>query len=63
MQHLKRLVLHSPVVLKLEEGDLPAEDRLTQYHIKWVELVLCTYMYGLFAGAPVKISIFSSTLS
>jgi ATP-dependent RNA helicase DDX56/DBP9 len=31
---LKKLMLHNPVTLKLEEGDLPPLDQLTQYHIR-----------------------------
>ena len=31
---LKRLMLHSPVILKLQESQLPDSDRLTQYVIK-----------------------------
>lgn len=31
---MKKIILHNPVILKLEEPDLPELDRLTQYHIK-----------------------------
>ncbi|XP_022080556.1 probable ATP-dependent RNA helicase DDX56 [Acanthaster planci] len=31
---LKRLVLHNPITLKLEESQLPDMDQLTQYHVK-----------------------------
>ncbi|XP_077992489.1 putative ATP-dependent RNA helicase DDX56 [Glandiceps talaboti] len=37
VQTLKKLVLHNPVVLKLEESQLPESDRLSQYHIKCKE--------------------------
>ncbi|XP_033113374.1 probable ATP-dependent RNA helicase DDX56 [Anneissia japonica] len=31
---LKKLVLHNPVILKLEDSDLPDTDQLMQYHVK-----------------------------
>ncbi|XP_038071107.1 probable ATP-dependent RNA helicase DDX56 [Patiria miniata] len=31
---LKKLVLHNPITLKLEESQLPDMDQLTQYHVK-----------------------------
>ncbi|CAH3151926.1 unnamed protein product [Porites lobata] len=31
---LKKLVLHNPVILKLQESQLPSDDKLTQYFIK-----------------------------
>ncbi|XP_071793822.1 probable ATP-dependent RNA helicase DDX56 [Asterias amurensis] len=34
---LKKLVLHNPVTLKLEESQLPDVDQLTQYHVKCTE--------------------------
>ncbi|XP_013419263.1 probable ATP-dependent RNA helicase DDX56 isoform X1 [Lingula anatina] len=34
---LKKLVLHNPVILKLEESQLPETNQLTQYHIKCEE--------------------------
>lgn len=34
---MKKLILHNPVVLKLEEPELPQMDQLTQYHIKCEE--------------------------
>ncbi|XP_070539985.1 probable ATP-dependent RNA helicase DDX56 [Ptychodera flava] len=34
---LKKLILHNPVILKLEESQLPESNRLTQYHIKCKE--------------------------
>ncbi|XP_078669094.1 putative ATP-dependent RNA helicase DDX56 isoform X2 [Branchiostoma floridae x Branchiostoma belcheri] len=37
VQALKKLILHNPVTLKLEESQLPEADRLTQYHIKCEE--------------------------
>ncbi|RWS09065.1 putative ATP-dependent RNA helicase DDX56-like isoform X2 [Dinothrombium tinctorium] len=37
IKDLKKLVLQSPVILKLEEPDLPDSDRLTQYHIQCEE--------------------------
>ena len=34
VKNLKKLCLHNPVVLKLEEPELPESDRLIQYHIE-----------------------------
>lgn len=34
---LKKIVLHNPVILKLEEPELPSLDRLTQYHVNCEE--------------------------
>eukprot|EP00731_Ephydatia_muelleri_P020411 Em0013g138a len=34
VQTVRKLVLHNPVVLKLEESDLPESTRLAQYHIR-----------------------------
>ncbi|XP_019864377.1 PREDICTED: probable ATP-dependent RNA helicase DDX56 [Amphimedon queenslandica] len=34
---LKKVVLHQPVTIKLEESELPQDDRLTQYHIQCLE--------------------------
>ena len=37
VKNLKKLCLHNPVVLKLEEPELPESDRLIQYHIECEE--------------------------
>ena len=42
VRSIKRLMLHNPVIIKLEETSLPDTTQLTQYHIKYV---LSTYMY------------------
>ncbi|KAG1655032.1 putative ATP-dependent RNA helicase DDX56 [Nymphon striatum] len=34
VKSLKKILLHSPVILKLEEPHLPQTEQLTQYHIK-----------------------------
>lgn len=34
---LKKLILRNPVILKLQESDLPQSEQLTQYHIKCEE--------------------------
>lgn len=34
VKDLKKLVLHNPITLKLEESQLPETDQLAQYHIK-----------------------------
>lgn len=37
VEAIKKLVLHNPVILKLEEPELPASSQLTQYHLKCEE--------------------------
>lgn len=44
---IKRLVLHNPVVLKLEEPELPESDQLMQYHIKCEEEDKFVLIYAL----------------
>ena len=36
VRSIKRLMLHNPVIIKLEETSLPDTTQLTQYHIKYV---------------------------
>ena len=36
VKSIKKLVLHNPVIVKLEETNLPDSSQLTQYHIKLV---------------------------
>merc|ERR1711892_876424 len=45
---LKKLVLHNPVVLKLQEPQLPDSSQLTQYVIKLEEEEKFTLIYALF---------------
>lgn len=45
---IKKLVLHNPAILKLEEPELPESDRLTQYHIKCEEEDKFVLIYALF---------------
>ena len=42
VRSIKRLMLHNPVIIKLEETSLPDTTQLTQYHIKYVR---SKYMY------------------
>lgn len=44
---IKRLVLHNPAILKLEEPELPESDRLMQYHIKCEEEDKFVLIYAL----------------
>ncbi|XP_014673958.1 PREDICTED: probable ATP-dependent RNA helicase DDX56 [Priapulus caudatus] len=44
---LKKLVLHNPVILKLEESQLPEAGQLTQYHIKCEEVEKFVLIYSL----------------
>lgn len=37
VKDLKKLILHNPVILKLEEPELPESDKLIQYHIQCEE--------------------------
>ncbi len=48
VEKLKRLVLHNPVVLRLEEPQLPPCTQLTQYQIKLEEEDKFVLMYALF---------------
>lgn len=50
VKNLKKLVLHNPVVLKLQEPELPESDKLIQYHIQCEEeekFVLLNAMFKL----------------
>ncbi|OQV14810.1 putative ATP-dependent RNA helicase DDX56 [Hypsibius exemplaris] len=44
---LKKLFLHNPVTLKLEESQLPESDQLTQYHIKCDETEKFVLIYAM----------------
>jgi len=48
VQSLKKLVLRNPVILKLEEPELPDSSQLTQYHIKCEEQDKFVILYTLF---------------
>ncbi|GAB6023312.1 putative ATP-dependent RNA helicase ddx56 [Chamberlinius hualienensis] len=48
VQQLKKLILHNPVILKLEEPELPVSDQLTQYLIKCEETDKFVIIYTLF---------------
>ncbi|XP_054168782.1 probable ATP-dependent RNA helicase DDX56 [Oppia nitens] len=55
---LKKLCLHNPVVLKLEEPELPQSDRLIQYHIECDEedkfvLITSLFKLGLIRGKTI----------
>lgn len=45
---LKKLVLHNPVILKLEEPELPDASQLIQYHINCEEMEKFVVLYALF---------------
>ncbi|KAG8182374.1 hypothetical protein JTE90_010738 [Oedothorax gibbosus] len=47
VKNIKKLVLHNPVILKLEEPELPESDRLVQYHIKCEEEDKFVLIYAL----------------
>ncbi|PRD20543.1 UNVERIFIED_CONTAM: ATP-dependent RNA helicase DDX56 [Trichonephila clavipes] len=47
VKKVKKLILHNPVVLKLEEPELPESDQLTQYHIKCEEEDKFVLIYAL----------------
>ncbi|KAF5289485.1 hypothetical protein FQR65_LT11859 [Abscondita terminalis] len=47
VKNLKSLVLHNPVVLKLEEPDLAPTSQLTHYHLQAEELDKATILYAL----------------
>lgn len=44
---LKKLLLHDPVTLKLQEAQLPSSSQLMQYHIKCLEEDKYTLIYAL----------------
>nr|KAG5690428.1 hypothetical protein BaRGS_026475 [Batillaria attramentaria] len=55
---LKKMVLHNPVILKLEESQLPETSQLTQYHIKCEQedkfaLVAALLKLGLIRGKSI----------
>lgn len=55
---LKKMVLHNPVILKLEESQLPEASQLTQYHIKCeheekFSLVAALLKLGLIRGKSI----------
>lgn len=47
VKSLKKLILSNPVILKLEESQLPSSSQLTQYHIKCEEEDKFVLMYSL----------------
>ncbi|CAG2108365.1 unnamed protein product [Medioppia subpectinata] len=59
VKNLKKLCLHNPVVLKLEEPELPESDQLLQYHIECDEeeekfvLVNSLFKLGLIRGKTI----------
>ncbi|EDV22728.1 uncharacterized protein TRIADDRAFT_58595 [Trichoplax adhaerens] len=48
VKSLRKLVLHNPVVLKLQESQLPEQDRLDQYFIKCNEEDKFLLIYAMF---------------
>ncbi|KAK7109234.1 probable ATP-dependent RNA helicase DDX56 [Littorina saxatilis] len=55
---LKKMVLHNPVILKLEESQLPESSQLTQYHVKCevddkFTLVVALLKLGLIRGKTI----------
>ncbi|UXI19948.1 neural Wiskott-Aldrich syndrome protein-like [Sarcoptes scabiei] len=59
VKELKKLFLHNPIILKLEEPDLPESDRLLQYHIEVVDdeekfvLINALLKLGLIVGKSI----------
>lgn len=59
VRELKKLVLHNPVILKLEEPDLPESEKLLQYHIEVFEdeekfvLINALFKLGLVVGKSI----------
>ncbi|RDD38777.1 putative ATP-dependent RNA helicase DDX56 [Trichoplax sp. H2] len=58
VKSLRKLVLHNPVVLKLQESQLPEQDRLDQYFIKCNEedkflLIYAMFKLGLIEGKSI----------
>lgn len=47
VKNLKSLVLHNPVVLKLEEPDLAPTSQLSHYHLAAEEMEKATILYAL----------------
>merc|ERR1712136_56080 len=54
VESLKKLVLHQPVILKLEEPELPPSSQLTQYQIYAEEEDKAVLIYALFKLGLVK---------
>lgn len=54
VQALKELVLHNPVILKLQESRLPDSSQLTQYHINCEEEEKFLLIYTLFKLSLVR---------
>ncbi|XP_032870051.1 probable ATP-dependent RNA helicase DDX56 [Amblyraja radiata] len=54
VQALKELVLHNPVILKLQESRLPDSSQLTQYHINCEEEEKFLLTYTLFKLSLVR---------
>jgi len=54
VESLKKLVLHQPVILKLEEPDLPPSSQLTQYQIYAEEEDKAVLIYALFKLGLVR---------
>lgn len=59
VKELKKVILHNPVILKLEEPDLPDSNRLVQYHIEVLDdeekfvLVNALIKLGLIMGKTI----------
>ncbi|KAI2802805.1 putative ATP-dependent RNA helicase ddx56 [Blomia tropicalis] len=59
VKELKKLVLHKPVILKLEEPDLPESSKLLQYHVEVFDdeekfvLVNALFKLGLIMGKTI----------
>lgn len=47
VKSLKKIVLHNPVTLKLEEPDLAPSSQLTHYHLNAEEIDKATILYAL----------------
>ena len=47
VESLKGLVLHDPVILKLDEPDIPSSSQLMHYHIKAEERDKAAILYAL----------------
>jgi len=64
VKELRQLLLHNPVILKLEESQLPASNQLSQYHLKVEETDKFVLVYTLFKLKLIrgKTIIFVSTV-
>lgn len=47
VQSLKKLILHNPVILKLEEPDLAPSTQLVHYHLSAEEMEKAAILYSL----------------